>query len=397
MLPASGVHWLAIWDRRSGALDCTRASPTSLRRCVITARGPIEIGKPETFEAPDLLPRPQAIARTSAAAWPGVGAPIAAAMLAGFAAMTTCFELPALAFAGVVAALLLAHAVARRGARRRDEALEDLQSQLTERAELHDELRFRIAKLHGGLLPYRIEVGRFEAIAHRLRGEVLDGSFADLVLDPQGVGHVIAGEVAGRGIAARFLGLTAQLLVRAHVEAGCTAPEVLCASVVPHLRVLGQALHHPVRLRLGTVAIEPDGWCEGQGMLRRIVTVRGVSTAPRTVPLAPGEIVRVTGDAQLDDDTRVYLTPAPSLPGPEDEAPALDTVAAADRVVEIVRARKWRPGQGSLASLFSLVFDGVAAPSHGTLVELRAQQHGEESEHGQTDREQHEASAIAAV
>src|SRR5690606_13610536 len=152
---------------------------------------------------------------------------------------------------------------------------------------------------------------------------------------------------------------------------------VLCASVVPHLRVLGQALHHPVRLRLGTVAIEPDGWCEGQGMLRRIVTVRGVSTAPRTVPLAPGEIVRVTGDAQLDDDTRVYLTPAPSLPGPEDEAPALDTVAAADRVVEIVRARKWRPGQGSLASLFSLVFDGVAAPSHGTLVELRAQQHGE--------------------
>jgi hypothetical protein len=398
MLPENAINWLAIWDRRSGALESTlRNGPTSLRRCVLMPRGPAEIAKPEpcdtTAVVDQLLPRPGVLSLGTT----GAAAPIAATVLALVAALCTSLPLPGVGMAAALGMLLLAHEVARRGALRRTVALEAMQAQLGERAELHDDLRFRIAKLHGGLLPYRLAVGQYEAIAHRLRGEVLDGSFADLVLDPRGVGHVVAGEVAGRGIAARFLGLTAQLMTRTHVEEGRASPEVVAALIGPQLRALGSSLQYPVRLRLGEVAIEPDGWCEGDGTLRRIVAVRGVSTAPRQVPLAPTELVRVTGDAQLDDDTRVYLTPAPSLPGPDDEAPAIDAIAAADRVVDLVQKRRWRSGHDSLPSLFSLVFDGVAAPSHGTLVELRAQQDGSGSENGERKREEQQPTSIAAV
>src|SRR5690606_37433357 len=113
------------------------------------------------------------------------------------------------------------------------------------------------------------------------------------------------------------------------------------------------------------VTCSPQGQCTAWGSLRQLVLTRG----PDTVS---GPHATIVHEARLDPHRRVYLTPAAALPGPEDDAPALGQSEACERVAQILSSPRWRPQASILASLFSLVFDGVHAPAHGTLIELAA-------------------------
>lgn len=373
ILPSSSFRWLAVWDRSTGELSVSPLSNSGPRhRMRLTPKGPrSQGGKAQSKQPQDvvgsLMPRMPDFELAPAGGSRGwVGAALGSA-----AAIACFFELPALASIPLAVALLVGHALVNGARTRRVQGLDVAEAQLQERAEIHDDLRFQIGRLHGGLLQYQVKFGDCQVTAHRLKGEVLEGSFAELVLDPSGQGHVLAGEVAGRGIAARFLGLAAQMIATHNVRSGRLKPQELLPAVQQRLGPLSQALEFPCELRLGGVSVQPEGTCGGWGILNRLVVVRGTSEQEASAPLARQELAATVSHATLDDDTRVYLSPSAAIPGPEDLAPALDRFAAADRLTDVVRNGLWNARESTLASLFSIVFDGSNAPAHGTLVELR--------------------------
>lgn len=362
------IRWLALWDRRRGELQtagCT--NPGVLSRYMLTAHGPTAIGPRvdidtyravrgmlEEYDATSLVQHTMEVHR----------APMVWGMaLTGMAMLSAWIPGPGIVWLATVATMIGAHALVTRAAQRCRTLGARAGESLRDRAEAHDDLRFQLARWHGSLLEYHLDIGtEFGATAHRLRGEVLDGGFADMLVDPGGRGRIFSGEIAGRGIAARFLGLAAQVIVRVLLETQARAcePGHVVAQAGQKLRVFGQALRFPVRLRFGMVTCSPRGDCEAWGTLRRLVLTQ--ETVKRTA---------IVHDARLDPHTRVYLTPASALPGPEDDAPPLAQSEAAERVAQLLRSSAWDHARGSLPSLFSLVFDGVSAPAHGTLIELR--------------------------
>lgn len=394
-----GIRWVALWNRRTGVLVSSEHTSTkALRRYVLTPRGPMEIGPRldlDTTHTVDRLFEDAAIERTDGHTPDGavLKLVIGGSCLA-FALVTLWFAQSGEVWLATVAAFI--------GAHRQIEAAEILNarsvahsaSRLQERAELHDDLRFELARLHGSLLAYRIEVGECVATAHRLRGEVLDGTFADMLVDRDATGRILAGEVAGRGIAARFLGLAAQMGARVLVRDGSDDPIVLTAVLAQQVCSFGRGLRFPVRLRLGSVEFRSDGCCEGWGVLNQFVRVDAGAAANTSV-----RANEVVDTATLDDTHRIYLTPNAALPGPEDDAPALARSEAGKRIIAIVMAGRWDPRSDSLPTLFSEVFDGQRAPAHGTLIELsrsRPREHKDPSEHDDGN-EQLPAPSLAAV
>lgn len=382
VLPPQQLRWVAIWDRRTQSLQTAGApNPGRMGRLVLTPHGPASLGpKPpvdtertlaDLHDDVDLTPLVDLL--------PDQPYRFLAIVMATMSLMVASLvPIPGPGWFAIIAGLIAAHELLERDAARLRFSRHGVEGQLRERAEIHDDLRFRIAHLHGSLLAYRINVSDFQATAHRLQGEVLNGTFANMVVDAGGRGQIVAGEIAGRGIAARFLGLAAQITGRVLVERGSTSPADLPAAVAQHVRGFGRSLGFPTRLRLGVVTLRSDGYCEASGTLRRLVRVWA---GPGSRPDGE-EPVEITEHAWLNDETRVYLTPAPALPGPEDDAPALAPREATDRVVEALRSGQWHPVLGSLASLFSVVFDGVHAPPHGTLIELaRRRPENEEEAH----------------
>ncbi len=229
-----------------------------------------------------------------------------------------------------------------------------------DRIEVADDVHHRLSKLQSSLLPYQVSSGPFVATAHRLRGEVLDGSFADVFIDNIRRLRLVAGEVAGDGIATRFLGLGAQIHARAAALRGLTCEQAR-GRVARTIRDDAIALGHPLHVTLGIATLHDDGTCEGVGTLARMVHVDPPSA-------------RTVDHTQLDDGCRIYFTPSTSRPGPEDDAPRLEHAAAAGRVHELVVAGVWSYRQETLASLFSRVFDGEHGPRHGTIIELATAQ-----------------------
>lgn len=373
------LRWLAVWDRRAKTLRVAGSSnPGSQSRYLLTARGPASLGPKLDLNTEATLTSLHDDSQGLAA----IETPRAIGLLLGLVpilavpALVIAMPLPGLAWLGLVGAMCLGHHLVERDLGLAHAASRESDHQLRERAEIHDDLRFRIAHLHGSLLEYRVAVGEVWVTAHRLRGEVLDGTFADIMLDRRGNAQIVAGEIAGRGIAARFLGLAAQVAARILIDRGRHDAAALPSAVLQQARVFGRTLRYPVRLRLGLVTVRADGCCEASGTLRRLVRVwAGVGQRP-----ADEEAVRITDHVELTEDTRVYLTPAPALPGPEDDAPALDAREATDRVVEALTSGQWHPVLGSLASLFSVVFDGVHAPAHGTIIEVSHSRPAEEDD-----------------
>jgi len=390
IVPAESIRWIAIWDRRHRQLRVAGAvNPGQLGRYVLTSHGPAEIG-PQTNTDTHQTVR-ELLGEYDASALVGqtlilnraplfVGCALSLLILAAVP-----WPLPGPTWILLATLLALAEYLIGKSLSQGESLSAEARVTLRERAEMHDDLRCQLASAHGTLLEYQIQIGEASATAHRLRGEVLDGAFADMLVDSTGIGRIIAGEIAGRGIAARFLGMAAQIIARVMLEPGHGAPppDRIAELTVLHLKTFGSALQFPVRLRLGVVTCTTDGRCEGSGSLCRLVQ-RTQDDARAAVHTA------IVDRAALDPGTRVYLTPAPALPGPEDRAPALSQTLAADRVAGILRSPRWNPSQGTLPSLFSLVFDGVHAPAHGTLIELlhlgrlSEEQHQEENddEHG---------------
>lgn len=381
MVPPKDIKWIAIWDRSTGNIrSAPSPSPTPMPSCTLTERGPRASGRPKAMTTdqtlqklvvrPEVFVPPQSENRMAIA---GVAAAFAAFLV-------TWLSLPTLALVGVVGLLIATQWALTRAQGQNDKELAATRSQLEERTDLHDDLRHQIGRLHGGLLPYQLTIGDYQATAHRLRGEVLEGSFADLLLDPNNRGHILAGEVAGRGIACRFLALAAQMATAYHVRVG-TIPQDLPPVLTRMIRELGKRISFRARLRLGAVTVSSDGSCIGWGTLRTLVQVRGTNGRTREVPLAMDGLAEVTAESWLDDDTRVYLSPAPTLPGPDDPAPALGTSDASQRLVNVVRKGDWLASEHtSLASLFPLIFNGRDAPAHGTLIELALTPQGDEKQ-----------------
>ncbi len=232
---------------------------------------------------------------------------------------------------------------------------------IEDRIDCRDDLHFAIARLHGTLLPYELELDNVAATAHRLRGEVLAGTFADMLKTPEHELKIIAGEVSGEGVAAAFLSLSAQFALRTLLtsktesHAWDTAENVASGIVARE----ATSLFFPVRIELGCVTIDEDGGFQGRGFLERVTIF---DTQDRmSVNERAGE---------LESTNYLYITPATSRPGPEDTAPELDRFEASERISDILEAEEWRPGTDRLASLFSLVFDGCDAPAHGTIIEI---------------------------
>jgi len=231
-----------------------------------------------------------------------------------------------------------------------------------DRIECHDDVHNQIARLHGGLLPYQIQVGPHIATAHRLRGMALEGSFADMLVDSGGHARIFSGEIKGQGIAARFLGMEAQFAVRTRLSDNhaCQVPWTsLLATVRQQLAHSSAGLRFPLRFRAGLVSFDRDGLVVGEGSLKDLIVLEGASTQPT-----------LADRSHLGPCTRIYLSPSASLAGPEDDAPQLDAADITKRAVSMITGGHWKQGDGTLASLFSLVFDGDHASAHGTLIEL---------------------------
>lgn len=384
VVPPTSIRWLGIWDRRSTYVEAAPIPSGAYNRCRVSSRGPNgnggnTIDTIATIES--LIDLPECDGQEPGAPPPAAWW-IAATAIAGIAFVAAAIPGP-LTVVGLVALLACSSQWLQESSRRRgDKTLAEGAAWLTDRIEVHDDLRFQVAKLHGGLLPYRIEVGESRATAHRLRGEVLDGAFADMVVDDRGVGHIVAGEVAGRGIAARFLGLAAQVIARVRLSQVSRHSPSVAADILRRLRVLGETLKFPVRMRLGEITLHPDGRVVGTGVVRRVVEVHEHDAAVLG-PASASDLVTITSDTRITEQSRLYITPSAALPGPDDEAPALRVSEATDRVVEMVTSGKWHPSHGSLASLFSLVFDGRNAPAHGTLIELASVSHDDEEDEAQ--------------
>lgn len=396
----TGVRWIAVWDRRRGQITTAGAAhPGPLSRYMLTAHGPTAIGPHvdvDTLRAVrELLDEADATAGVPDAEVMSPMATVYGLGLTAGAVLACALPLPGLMWLACVVLLTSAHGLIMASTRKCDAMAKETEIRLRDRSEAHDDLRFQLARWHGSLLEYRIEIGDFGATAHRLRGEVLNGAFADMLVDASGHGRIFAGEVAGRGIAARFLGLAAQVVVRVLLEQGFgeDSPESMAGLTQQRLRIFGEALRFPVHLRLGMVTCSPRGQCTAWGSLRQLVLVGG----PDTVSEPHATIVH---EAQLDAHRRVYLTPAAALPGPEDDAPALGQSEACVRVAQILSSSRGRPQADSLASLFSLVFDGVNAPAHGTLIELGPslrQVHGDDQAKKQHAGAEEESNALSVA
>ncbi|MEE9382114.1 MAG: hypothetical protein V3V08_01705 [Nannocystaceae bacterium] len=254
---------------------------------------------------------------------------------------------------------VLVHILSTMRLRRGRRDAQRLNEQFDRLVDCRDDLHHPLARLHGTLLPYQVRVGDYLATAHRLRGDVLDGTFADMLSLDDDKARVIAGEVAGEGIAARFLGMAAQSAMRARVQAR-SHPLRLQADVERVLREAAARLDYPLHLELGIVSFNQLGHVSASGSLVNMVVVRTPSD----------ETPMLNRRARLDAHTQIYLTPASSRPGPEETAPALTAPLAAGRLADIIANNRWRPETDALASLFSLVFDGTTAPAHGTLIRL---------------------------
>ena len=238
---------------------------------------------------------------------------------------------------------------------------------LEDRIDCRDDLHFGLARLHGTLLPYETFHPIATAVAHRLRGELLAGTFADVVLTTDSRMLVLAGEISGQGVASAFLSLTAQHALRAHFEGPNPSPdwETIENVVSGIIAREATALFFPVRIELGCLQLDNDGAFRGHGFLERV-----------TVFDRCDRITQSVRSGQLSDDQHLYITPANARPGPEDRAPALDRFEASERICDMIEGEEWSPGEDPLGSLFSLVFDGVEAPAHGTIIEIAAREVG---------------------
>ncbi|MGB1700498.1 MAG: hypothetical protein ACPHRO_11125, partial [Nannocystaceae bacterium] len=244
--------------------------------------------------------------------------------------------------------------------------LASAEAAIEDRIDCRDDLHFAVARLHGTLLPYEIELNTISATAHRLRGEVLAGTFADMLKSPDGELKVIAGEVSGEGVAAAFLALSAQFALRTTLTQKTEIKDWETAENIASGIVAREAssLFFPVRIELGCVSLDDDGEFHGEGFLER-VTIFDIQD-------------RMTANERagsLKDTNYLYITPATSRPGPEDTAPELDRFEASERISDILEAEEWKPGADPLGSLFSLVFDGSDAPAHGTIIEISPREH----------------------
>lgn len=232
---------------------------------------------------------------------------------------------------------------------------------IEDRIDCRDDLHFAVARLHGTLLPYEIEIETVAATAHRLRGEVLTGTFADMLKSPSHELKVIAGEVSGEGVAAAFLSLSAQFALRTILSNKTEShswetADNIATGIVAHEAT---SLFFPVRIELGCVTIDDEGQFQGKGFLERV-----------TLFDAQDRMTANERSGVLRPTDYLYITPATSRPGPEDTAPQLDRFEASERISDILEAEEWRPGADPLGSLFSLVFDGNDAPAHGTIIEF---------------------------
>lgn len=233
---------------------------------------------------------------------------------------------------------------------------------IEDRIDCRDDLHFGLARLHGTLLPYETEHPFVTALAHRLRGEVLGGTFADVLKTSDDTLLVIAGEIAGQGVAAAFLALSAQHALRAHLRSSWAGPtswetaENVTSGIVAREAT---SLFFPLRVELGCVCVNADRTFQGTGYLKQI-----------TVYDHGDRLTSPSQSGELTDERYLYITPANARPGPEDLAPALDRFEANERIADTIESDEWTPGVDALGSLFSLVFDGVEAPAHGTIIEI---------------------------
>jgi hypothetical protein len=358
VLPEGGSAWLGIHDAARGVLRW--AGPAGAGGDVIAARlcvgahgphGPCDV--PETRHVLEGLvavevpvperhePGPHLWAASSA--WLGVAAVVV---------LAPSVAAPVLAAAGAVLAAALVRRVERAARCRLDTARAAAEAAIEARAELHH----RVARVHGGLLPYRVDNAAVEAVAHRLRGEVLDGAFADLFVDPRGALVLLAGEVPGEGLAPRFMAEAARVRARLAHGAGLACDDAR-AVALRGLRSEAERLGQPSTLALGVVTVSRDGWCRGAGTLARLVVAeRGAAGTAAELRLASG--------------VDCYCTPTPSRPGPEDDAPVLLPDAAAQRLLGAIEEDSPEADATSLPVLFARVFDGQHAPAHGTIVRI---------------------------
>jgi len=250
---------------------------------------------------------------------------------------------------------LIAHALMAGRHRAASSLYEASEGAVDDRIDCRDDIHHGLARMLGGLLPYQVACGRAVATAHRLRGDVIGGSFADMLVDDAGKIRVLAGEVAGEGIGAGFLSIAAQMALRNLAPDADTPWTEVVARTEALVQREATVLKYPLRLELGMVVI--DGG-----------SVRGLGCLDKLLVHEPGsETTAVVDEVELREDATVYVTPGTSRAGPEDDAPTVDRAAVGGRLAEVLRDADGP----ELPSLFSEVFDGQAAPAHGTLIELR--------------------------
>ena len=349
--PPNGLRWIAVIDGEQRLA----AAPTGAVADLVDADG-FTFGEPAQPDQgrqvlADLYELEVELPAMTPWDLPRLASPPVLAL--GFTALA--FVLPSPVAFVVMPLLLGCRELAKLVLERASRDLDAANLALDDRIDCRDDVHFSLGRLHGGLLPYRVESGPWRATAHRLRGDCLDGSFADILRDRDD-GHlvVVAGEVAGEGIAARFLGLTAQFATRwcASHEANWSALE---ARVRDQLRFDAATLRFPLRATLGRARVSDVGEVCGDGILDHFVT--------------PASPEGPTDRAQLVAGP-VYVVPTQSRPGPDDDAPRIEVAVARRRVLDVLVRGDWEPGNDALPTLFSAVFDGEAAPAHGTLVEL---------------------------
>lgn len=353
------LTWIGVFDPTTDAWTlepseaaATRVRGPHLRFAQRLGRRTTREAITERLEVAELPPVAAHIQVRAAAIGIGLLVPAAVAT-----ALALAWLSPSIGVAPLVMTLVAHHTVERLRLRQvaRYEAGERA---LEDRIDCRDDVHHGLARALGGLLPYQVHTEAAIATAHRLRGDVISGSFADMLVGEDGRLRVLAGEVAGEGIGAGFLSVSAQMALRCH--AGRVSWDE--AQRETHRIVEGEAsvLRYPLSLELGVAEVDGAG-VSGLGCLDRLVVHHAGAEDRRAEQVERFE---------LDGGAVVYITPGASRAGPEDDAPTIDRTGIGERIAEILGG-DFDPDGSELPSLFSEVFDGTHAPAHGTLIALR--------------------------
>jgi serine phosphatase RsbU (regulator of sigma subunit) len=198
---------------------------------------------------------------------------------------------------------------------RRTRELREAQTQLLEQQRLQRELELA-EQVQNSLLPRQMPVvDGFDIAAAALPARYVSGDLYDLVpSDPQTC-HVILADIAGKGVPAALLALTARTLFRAETEHEASPAHILRSVNASFYRDLDQAgmfitfLAARLDTRLGTLTYASAGhgqviwWHQAEGRCEDLSATglpigvdANVALEERTVALRPGDAVVLYSD-----------------------------------------------------------------------------------------------------